>query len=667
MYAGSPGPEIPVGSQDNNLYVINSQTGQLFWKFLTQGPVDSTPVLADIDPNIQGLELVFGSDDGNLYLLNANGAQLWSFPIGMPLDSSPVIVDLNITDFLLNQTQGFEILTGSDTGNLYLFSKGGVLLWNYSTQGAIDSTPAIGEINHDGNLEFLVGSNDNSLYSFGIVSHQFEISGVNVLDARAKSGVLVTLNATSNTLLETREDDLPEELPLLTEIKHFTVDFDPNLIQLPVRINYYFTQDEAAGLSLAQSGVKAYYWNEPSSSWDVVEHQYNDFISNHVGFITNLSGVFGLFASSPIDFIAKNISLSNSNPTDNEEIIISITIEYLGNLSNEVNISLYILLNATNVTQINRTVLFLANEEKAIDFNWTSEEGIYPIIAAVDPADEIPELNEFNNGLSTMLFVSGLDSDLDNVPDSTDNCPMIYNPTQDDSDVDSLGDACDLCIYDAQNDFDNDSLCASDDNCDQNYNPEQNDTDIDAIGDVCDNCPNNFNPLQYDSDSDGIGDACEQDPCQNADITQDGNVSINDLSILAYFWHEDSCSDINNYCSRADINRDGVVDILDLSLFSSHWEQTDCLVPQSGQEQPLSQTMELLTEAVAENPSLQQTITSLASGTVLLEDCTNACKENRMLGLEQCKQLKKAAKLRCAASVKKEYDSCLSLCKSISG
>jgi hypothetical protein len=47
------------------------------------------------------------------------------------------------------------------------------------------------------------------------------------------------------------------------------------------------------------------------------------------------------------------------------------------------------------------------------------------------------------------------------------------------------------------------------DNCPLVFNPGQNDADSDALGDACDNCPAVFNPQQADSDQDGVGDACE--------------------------------------------------------------------------------------------------------------------------------------------------------------
>jgi len=82
-----------------------------------------------------------------------------------------------------------------------------------------------------------------------------------------------------------------------------------------------------------------------------------------------------------------------------------------------------------------------------------------------------------------------LDTDGDGVLDNLDNCPTISNPDQADSDSDGIGDACDVCANDPENDADGDGVC----------------------GDV-DNCPNIYNPGQGDSDGDGIGDACEELP-----------------------------------------------------------------------------------------------------------------------------------------------------------
>jgi hypothetical protein len=82
-------------------------------------------------------------------------------------------------------------------------------------------------------------------------------------------------------------------------------------------------------------------------------------------------------------------------------------------------------------------------------------------------------------------------------------------------DVSSNGTNCsdvlDIIIYRNENqiDTDVDSIIDSADNCLTVSNPNQEDNDSDGVGDACDNCPDDANATQEDTDSDGIGDACE--------------------------------------------------------------------------------------------------------------------------------------------------------------
>lgn len=107
------------------------------------------------------------------------------------------------------------------------------------------------------------------------------------------------------------------------------------------------------------------------------------------------------------------------------------------------------------------------------------------------------------------------DSDNDGIVDAEDNCPLVKNKDQKDSDGDGIGDAC-------EEDSDGDGIIDELDNCPLVSNPDQEDEDEDGIGDVCeddtdgdgvvddkDNCPELANPDQIDSDGDGLGDACD--------------------------------------------------------------------------------------------------------------------------------------------------------------
>ncbi len=72
-----------------------------------------------------------------------------------------------------------------------------------------------------------------------------------------------------------------------------------------------------------------------------------------------------------------------------------------------------------------------------------------------------------------------VDTDGDGVADATDNCPLISNSGQENTDADSQGNACDT-------DDDNDSVADVTDNCPLNANADQADTDADGVGNVCD-------------------------------------------------------------------------------------------------------------------------------------------------------------------------------------
>jgi uncharacterized repeat protein (TIGR01451 family) len=90
----------------------------------------------------------------------------------------------------------------------------------------------------------------------------------------------------------------------------------------------------------------------------------------------------------------------------------------------------------------------------------------------------------------TALFEVDTDGDL--VADEEDNCDLVVNPGQADSDGDGVGDLCDDDRDgDGIPDVGTDPVCAAGntaacrDNCVSAYNPGQGDTDGDGLGDLC--------------------------------------------------------------------------------------------------------------------------------------------------------------------------------------
>jgi len=185
------------------------------------------------------------------------------------------------------------------------------------------------------------------------------------------------------------------------------------------------------------------------------------------------------------------------------------------------------------------------------------------------------------------------DNDGDGVANQFDNCPVIPNPDQRDTDGDGEGDACDATIQ--GNDFDSDGIADNLDNCSTIPNMDQANQDGDQFGDVCDDTPNGTdndgdgfpdiddncvfvsNPDQADSDGDGAGDLCETiDPDQDNDsVNNELDNCPSDPNSDQLDSDGDGLGDVCDPTPIADLDNDGVADSQDNCLNISNSDQTD--------------------------------------------------------------------------------------------
>jgi MYXO-CTERM domain-containing protein len=154
------------------------------------------------------------------------------------------------------------------------------------------------------------------------------------------------------------------------------------------------------------------------------------------------------------------------------------------------------------------------------------------------------------------------DDDGDTILDNDDNCPLVANTSQQDTDADGQGDACDT-------DDDNDGVDDAADNCPLVSNATQADTDRDGVGDLCDadidgdgtpsvdDCndrdPSVATPRSYfiDLDFDGVGELASSDQCSS---TPPPGYSLTT---------GDNCEGLSN-ADQADADGDGIGDLCDL-------------------------------------------------------------------------------------------------------
>jgi outer membrane protein assembly factor BamB len=152
-------------NQNGGLCVLNAEDGSILWLNDTIGYIRDYPVVDDIDKDGFFEIICCTGETDTLSAFNAeDGSLLWSInPFNQSsdtiFDSSPAIGDINGDG---------EIEVVISTGKQKIFAfKGddGSVLWSFSTNWWNPTPPVLGDINGDGLLEVVVGSGDSNLYA----------------------------------------------------------------------------------------------------------------------------------------------------------------------------------------------------------------------------------------------------------------------------------------------------------------------------------------------------------------------------------------------------------------------------------------------------------------------------------------------------------------------
>jgi hypothetical protein len=147
--------------------------------------VGSSPTLADLDNN-GTLEIIVAGRDregddpgcgGVVYAYRHDGSRFWETSVRAAINSTPSVADLNSDGYpdVVVSMGGFAEIPCWHGGVIALNGRNGQRLWTFDTQDwlhhdpdgwrdGVFSTPAIGDVNADGQPEIVFGGWDQCIY-----------------------------------------------------------------------------------------------------------------------------------------------------------------------------------------------------------------------------------------------------------------------------------------------------------------------------------------------------------------------------------------------------------------------------------------------------------------------------------------------------------------------
>jgi hypothetical protein len=143
------------------------------WPVHTTKLISSSPAVGDFYPDSAGYEVIAGCGD-LVYAWEKDGdvirtdLEWWPQITDGSVNSSPALA--NIDSSASSPDTLLEVIVGSDGGYVYAWKLNGYDLTNFPfpTRAAVSSSPAIADVDGDGHLELVVGCQDGCVFLWSL-------------------------------------------------------------------------------------------------------------------------------------------------------------------------------------------------------------------------------------------------------------------------------------------------------------------------------------------------------------------------------------------------------------------------------------------------------------------------------------------------------------------
>jgi len=190
---GHNGLEVVVGGTDGTLYVLDCTGSVLASNAIPGRPqIHTTPAIADLCPELPGSKIVFGADDGVCRCFNYQAGLL--VPMWQYTSSPPAMIRSSPAVGVAGETHEAQVAFGCDNGHVYLLlGTNGACLGDYNCGPGVmvRSTPAFANIDSIHNLhplmgdlaEVIVGASDGNLHAISFAFGGSPVPGWPILVA----------------------------------------------------------------------------------------------------------------------------------------------------------------------------------------------------------------------------------------------------------------------------------------------------------------------------------------------------------------------------------------------------------------------------------------------------------------------------------------------------